>query len=827
MEPLYSILLCNKSISEYEKKINEWLHSGIKVLWFGKDDDVIRLKDTYKDFYDAYLLQTYAVSISEEGLIIDGKGDDKLFNLIAEECTLFNSAQYSVEHCDYGENIEVQASAGTGKTTVMIDRIMFLLHTRPDLNLENIFMITFTRAAAKEMNRRLQNALMTRYHLTGQKKYFRWVEEQSQMHISTIHSFAYYLMKQLGLNEGFSRNLSIRKFEYEKNELVKDSIDDRLNDVQRIQEQLGVPLYRSTSLVRQYWDKFARLGISHRDIHDMDWGEPSDANSKNFFRILKETVPELDDKYYELKRKLDAIDIDDIMRDFQEILLNGDLPETDIRMDYLFIDEFQDTDLSQIDVACMLAEKFDAKLFVVGDVKQSIYRFRGANEKAFEIFNNELDEIGLSKTKVFNLVNNYRTSANVLNRMDSYFKAWGKAGLLDYRKAVVPNKSQNGVMKVLMARESETPPDQICEIVRDGLNNLEKKVRKKIETDGKDVDEKDRVVVLVRSNKELDALSGIFKNAQIPATVRQEGKFYISEAVRDFYAMVSSFLFCDEPKYIFNYLITPYAGAIDRMDISTMELLNGDTDNLTEYLDHFLNQTTWKKYHKQLRLKPVLSVFKEILDNEPIIDNYISLNKYRKQKAGWNENNALVDTVTSARQYEANLEKLMEILQDNLSGEKISLYDVYKFLNINVSTNREVTDEIVESHDDYKSVLCMTVHASKGLEFDTVIMPYTNEIFNAWQNTEIYIESENNHVGWFYDGEQKKVSQKTKYPKMSSSYYSELLAAENASSLKEGVRLLYVGMTRAIDTFICIVEPKSTRYITWAKLLANVGVDYE
>ena len=823
MEPLYSILLCNKSLSEYEPKIKEWLHSGIKVLWFGKHEDAVSLKNAYIDFADAYLLQVYDISISAEGLIIDGNGDDELFNMIAKECSSFNSAQYSVEHCDYDENIEVQASAGTGKTTVMIDRIMFLLHTRPNLKLENIFMITFTRAAAKEMNRRLQDALMTRYRLTGQKKYFRWVEEQSQMHISTIHSFAYYLMKQLGINEGFSRNLSIRKFEYKKNELVKDTIDDKLNDVQKIQEQLGVPLYRSNSLVRQYWDKFSRLGISHRDILEMDWGEPSDENSENFFRILKETVPELDEKYFELKRKLDAIDIDDIMRDFQEILLKGNLPETDITIDYLFIDEFQDTDLSQINVACMLAREFDARLFVVGDVKQSIYRFRGANEKAFEVFNNELVESGLRKTKVFTLVNNYRTATNVLKRMDSYFSAWGKDGLLDYSKSVIPNKPQDGTMKIIMARDKETPPDQICEIVRAELEKLEKKIEKK---DGK-VNEKDRVVVLVRTNKELDGLSGIFKNAKIPATVRQEGKFYVSEAVRDFYAMVSSFLFCDEPKYIFNYLITPYAGEIDPMDIGTMEMLNGDVDNLTEYLDHFLNQTTWKKYHKELRLKPVLSVFKDMLDNESIIDNYISLNKYRKLKAGWKDSDAMVDTLTNARQYEANLEKLMEVLQDNLSGEKISLYDVYKFLNINISTNREVTDEKVESRDDYKSVLCMTVHGSKGLEFNTVIMPYTDEIFNAWENTDLYIESENKYVGWFYDGDKKKVKQKNKSPQMSSSYYGKLLAAENISSNKEGARLLYVGMTRAIDTLICIVEPKPTKYTTWAKLLMNVGVDYE
>ena len=239
MDPKYSILLCNQSLSEYEDKIRYWLFRGIKVLWFGKEGEVTALKQSYPGFAKAFLLQAYVTTLTEAGFLVDGQGSSVLFDKIAEDCKLFNSAQYMVEHCKADEHIVVQASAGTGKTTVMIDRIMYLLHTNPNLRLAELFMITFTNDAAQQMSNRLQDVFLTRYSLTKQKRYMRWVEEQSQMHISTIHSFAYYMLKQLGIGESFTKGLSIRTFEYEKKELIKDAIDEIIDEKRNVTNQLG------------------------------------------------------------------------------------------------------------------------------------------------------------------------------------------------------------------------------------------------------------------------------------------------------------------------------------------------------------------------------------------------------------------------------------------------------------------------------------------------------------------------------------------------------------------------------------------------------------
>ena len=274
MEPLYSILLSNQEYVDYKDKIKQWLSKGVKVIWFTRNaDEVAELKDENKAFAKIFMLQAYVVTFSDVACIIDGIDDDDDFvsRVLEDGCPLFNSAQYMVEHCKSDEHIVVQASAGTGKTTVMIDRILFLMHTIRELHLSEIYMITFTNDATDQMNKRLQDALVERYELTREQKYLRWLEEQSQMNISTIHSFAYQMLREYGIGESFTKNLAIRSFQYEKKEIIKDVVDEKLDDDRPIKDQLGIPFYRANAILNQYWERFLQLGVSHSDMLKMDW----------------------------------------------------------------------------------------------------------------------------------------------------------------------------------------------------------------------------------------------------------------------------------------------------------------------------------------------------------------------------------------------------------------------------------------------------------------------------------------------------------------------------------------------------------------------------
>lgn len=818
MNPQYSILLSNQNLTNYKSQIDSWLHSGIKVIWFGSAVDVDALKNAYSDFAKELLLQVYSVDFSHQNIIIDGQDKDGFLSILEKECPLFNTAQYKVEHCKEDEHIIVQASAGTGKTKVMVDRIMYLMHTVPDLQMSDIYMITFTNDATNQMNQRLQDALMARFHLTGQLRYFRWVEEQSQMNISTIHSFAYFMLKEYGIGQSFTRNLSIKNFIYERKELIKDMMDEHTNDQNTIRSQVGLPLYQANSLVDKYWSGFAKLGISHEDMQKMNWGVPVDENSEAFHKLISSVVGELDDDYFEIKRYNDAIALNDIMRDLQEVLMSNDLPTPDLSMKYLFIDEFQDSDLSQIKVAALLVKLLGAKLFVVGDVKQSIYRFRGATDLSFDILLRDLKSVGAKSPKNFILINNYRTAENIMNRMNTYFKQWGKDGLLKYDGPVVPFNKNKGTMKMMEGcRKQEEENDLIVDVAREQLDRLIASV----EASGKKLNEKTRVVMLTRTNYELENLASLLKRSKIPATVKQDGSFFKSEAVRDFYALICSYMFADEPKHIFNFLLTPYAGEIESMDVNMMEQFNGNYDMLIDYLGHFLAQTNWEKYYKDFRLRPVMSVIKNIIDCEPVLENFIVNSKKRKADAGWEEKRIVAATKAEAAQYQANLEKLLEMLQSNLGGDKVSLYDVYHYLQLQIATNRKDSEPNVDMEDDYQTILCMTVHKSKGLEYDTIIIPFTNRRFPSKYNTEILIDPLTKEVGWNFEDEKKK-----KNSQMRNNLYVKLKEEDILKTRAEETRILYVAMTRAINNLYCIVHPWNHTEC-WAYLIEEVGIDYE
>ena len=815
MEPKYSILLCNQDIADFENKIERWLKDGIKVIWFGTEQDVTMLKEKYHAFSKAFLLQAYVLAHDRAGIVIDGNDSERLIDTLENLCPVFNAAQYRVEHCQPEKHIVVQASAGTGKTKVMVDRIISLMHTVPDLNMAEIFMLTFTNEAADQMNKRLQDTLITRYHLTKKVQYLQWLEQQSQMNISTIHSFAYTMLKVYGIGESFTQDLKIRSFTYEKKELIKNIIDSKTNDGESVSAQLGVSFYTANDIVKNFWDGITRIGISHRDLENMDWGNPINRDSEGFHRIMIDTIKRLDDEYFDIKRENDAVSVDDIMRDLQEILMRENLPIPDLSMKYLFIDEFQDSDLSQIKVACILVKLLDPALFVVGDIKQSIYRFRGATDQAFFVLERDMQEMQIPPAQTFTLVNNYRTAAGVLNSMSQYFRAWSDMGQLQYGKPVVPFNKDNGRFCIIPGEKKDELEEQIAQIISEELDRLISNV----ESRDQEPTEKNRVVVLTRTNSQLDMLAGILRKHKIPTSVRRDGSFYASEAVRDFYLMVSSFLFSDEPRHIFNYLLTPYAGSVEPIGIHEMEQLHGDYDKLVAYLDHYLDQTSWKHYHKELRLRPVMSVFKDMIDNGFIIDYFIANSKTRKRANGWEENRCLAATLTEARQYQANLEKLMELLQRNLGGDKVSLYDIYQFLNLNIATNRTEQEAVVQSADDYRSVLCMTVHKSKGLEFDTIILPYTNRTFSTKEQTEILVDPVSCQVGWYFTDSNRRETRQKKYNEMQNDLYDELKEKDIQAEIREECRILYVAMTRAIDSLICIVpEPRTDR--TWAFLLS-------
>lgn len=816
MEPRYSILYFKEELTRHYNKIRAYLLDGIKVFWFGETHECEALRKEFPGFVKEFFLQVYDISDMEgvsdipSSKVIDGIGiSDKystLFDWFERNIYVFNTAQYRVEHCKETENIVVKASAGTGKTTVMIDRILYLMHMIPGLNMSEIYMITFTNEATNQMNDKLQEKLLSKYSLTKNKKYLSWLEQQSQMHISTIDSLAYDLFRRFGTGIGFGRDLEIQPMEKDRKDLIKDILSDCLNERESIMTQIGMTYSEASRLIDDYWRELTRKGYTINEILEKDWGnaelEPIVAN---FQKTLCEVLKQFEKRYGQLKLDANAISINDLFFDFGHYLLDKQLECSGLDMRYLFVDEFQDTDATQIRTFASLAQTIGARLFVVGDIKQSIYAFKGATDEAFDILESEMK----GNLCYYSLRNNYRTCANIMKVMEKYFFAWSDEGLLRYEESVRPFKKDTGEVYMEMVYKKDEIPVLTINAIDQALQELELDVR----SGKKKVSEKTKVAVLVRGNKKAAEIAELCRAEGMTVVLNSDKPFFLSQAVRDFYAMISSYIFVDQPIYTYNYLMTPYAVYDDVISVTEMERLKGDQKALNEYLQKFIANTSWHKYQKEFRIRPVLSVIKDIVENENVIENYIALDKARMYGDDWTEAKKNRQALIDAKSYQMNLDKLMEMIQQRMDGEFVTLYDIYVYLSLMISSNREEMEPDIEMVDDYTSVYIMTVHKSKGLEYDTVIMPAMNGGLIPREQTTILVNDKK--IAWYY--------KKNTSGHMNSVWYDELRKEAVRKGVEEETRMLYVAMTRAVNKLIMLVNNWDS-YESWSSLIRKVGL---
>lgn len=816
MEPRYSILYFKEELTRHYDKIRAYLLDGIKVFWFGETHECEALRKEFPGFVKEFFLQVYDISDMEgvsaipSSKVIDGIGiSDKystLFDWFERNVYVFNTAQYRVEHCKETANIVVKASAGTGKTTVMIDRILYLMHMIPGLNMSEIYMITFTNEATNQMNDKLQEKLLSKYSLTKNKKYLSWLEQQSQMHISTIDSLAYDLFRRFGTGVGFGHDLEIQPMEKDRKDLIKDILSDCLNERESIMTQIGMTYSEASRLIDDYWRELTRKGYTIDEILEKDWGnaelEPIVAN---FQKTLCEVLKQFEKRYGQLKLDANAISINDLFFDFGHYLLDKQLECNGLDMRYLFVDEFQDTDATQIRTFASLAKTIGARLFVVGDIKQSIYAFKGATDEAFDILESEMK----GNLCYYSLRNNYRTCANIMKVMEKYFFAWSDEGLLRYEESVRPFKKDTGEVYMEMVYKKDEIPVQTINAIEQALQELELDVR----SGKKKVSEKTKVAVLVRGNKKAAEIAELCRAEGMTVVLNSDKPFFLSQAVRDFYAMISSYIFVDQPIYTYNYLMTPYAVYDDVISVTEMERLKGDQKALNEYLQKFTANTSWHKYQKEFRIRPVLSVIKDIVENENVIENYIALDKDHMYGDDWTEAKKNRQALIDAKSYQMNLDKLMEMIQQRMDGEFATLYDIYVYLSLMISSNREEMEPDIEMVDDYTSVYIMTVHKSKGLEYDTVIMPAMNGNLIPREQTTILVNDKK--IAWYY--------KKNTSGHMNSVWYDELRKEAVRKGVEEETRMLYVAMTRAVNKLIMLVNNWDS-YESWSSLIRKVGL---
>jgi DNA helicase-2/ATP-dependent DNA helicase PcrA len=281
----------------------------------------------------------------------------------------------------HGEGpLVVVAGAGTGKTRVITERIRYLLDTQPDLTGKEILGLTFTDKAAAEMKHRVVGASRER----GESD----AERAEAVTLSTFHSFCNTMLQELDPDLKpidkidhwilLRRNLPLLQLEHYRHLAEPGQfLADFVEFFSRCQDELVTPDEYQSYAAKQA-EEFQRvrgaMPDDERRIRDEEIAKIQEI--ARAYRASELLLRE---------RKLLTFGTQ-IMDAVLHLQANESLCETlRARYRYILVDEFQDTNIAQLGLLWLLGGE-RPNLVVVGDHRQAIYRFRGASFGSFTIF---------------------------------------------------------------------------------------------------------------------------------------------------------------------------------------------------------------------------------------------------------------------------------------------------------------------------------------------------------------------------------------------------------------------------------------------------------
>ena len=264
----------------------------------------------------------------------------------------------------------VLAGPGSGKTTVIIYRVSYLInemHVDPN----KILVITFTKSATEEMRKRFIN-------LTG--------NSGAGVTFSTFHALFYRIIRSSG-----SLQLNSILSDDERREAIKKIID-------------AMRLEADDETVQAVCNEISKL---KNDLISLDSYNPVSMGADEFAQAAR--------AYEAFKDNNNKLDFDDMLVKCHEILVNSPqiLRIWQDRYPYILVDEFQDICQAQYKCVCLLA-RASGNLFIVGDDDQSIYRFRGARPEFLLRFPTDFPNTAQSVLDI-----NYRSTEPVIKLCNS------------------------------------------------------------------------------------------------------------------------------------------------------------------------------------------------------------------------------------------------------------------------------------------------------------------------------------------------------------------------------------------------------------------------
>lgn len=218
------------------------------------------------------------------------------------------------------------------------------------------------------------------------------------------------------------------------------------------------------------------------------------------------------------------------------------------------------------------------------------------------------------------------------------------------------------------------------------------------------------IAVLVRKNWQVNKIVSAAKEKGIDVEVQSGGDLFQRDSTMDLYRLVLALNNCRNSVCLVNLLESHFSDM--QLDYQNLRGLQDDqrADALQAALNHLFSERmgkTWESVVNEIHARPVLYVLKKIYDA------FQPWKTYQDQD--------------EQRAYVANYEYLMELLVRNFRVDTLTLNQIAEYLRVNIVTRQERLAREDSIENAGVRILCTTVHKSKGLEYGTVILPYTGE----------------------------------------------------------------------------------------------------
>ncbi len=649
-------------------------------------------------------------------MTIDG---DKMQNTLNERYLAAKRKLFDIAYSSLNErqreavfttegNVLVLAGAGSGKTTVLVRRIAFIIKygnayysdyipyglseervrelegaaSLSDAEIENILpefisspcppwnvlAITFTNKAANEIKNRLQKVIP---------------EDggASQIWAGTFHSVCVRILRTYGDRLGYSKDFTIYDATDTKNAL-KETIKALDIDEKTLNEKAAASVI-----------SHAKNELMDADMFTKEYAQ-TDYRRKQIAKVYK--------KYSERLRSSNAMDFDDLIMNTVLLLQN----DSEVReyyqrkFKYVAVDEFQDTNVAQLYLTELLSGGF-GNLMVVGDDDQSIYRFRGAVVANILGFNKKF-----KNTKTIRLEQNYRSTNNILNAANAVIS--NNAGRLG--KTLWADKGDGEKLTLRVCSDQNDEARYIVSEIQNAVSRGEKSYKD--------------FAILYRTNAQSQIIERTFAKSALPYRMLGGLRFNDRKEIRDIVAYLQ-FIVNPSDKERMRRIINEPKRKIGEKTVLGVEIIAEEQgQSVFEVMLNADKYAALARSAKTLKaFAEMIYAFREMLKTdmklEDFVNSVLDISGYRQM---------LIDGGEEEKERLENIEEFISgIIDYENSNDQPTLLG---FLEENA-----LVAEVDKYDEDADAAVMMTIHSAKGLEFPVVFLPGMEDgLFPGMQN---------------------------------------------------------------------------------------------